>query len=342
MERFVFIAAVTFAIIFGVVALVGGGHLNVGRGAFNIEFDGDGFRQDPVVETAPGRMEAQAFVGDELRLKHAAARVTITPEDRQDFLIEIDNPGHAPMPEVTTADGHVIIDGRLAGRIDNCLSDGGVDLRGYGDVAGADLPRINIRAPRRLVVSLGEGSSTEIGATEALELDFSGCGTATLADVAGALELDVAGSGQVRAGAARSLSADVAGSGDIVVGAITEGAEIDIAGSGTVTIANLAGPLSSDGAGSGDVIVQGGAITTAKIDLAGSGQVNIAASVQRLEVSILGSGGVDVAGDVGDIEADIAGSGSVTARTVTGAVTKDVLGSGDVRVSGERLPQNAP
>ena len=335
MERFVFIAAVTFAIIFGVVALVG-------HGDFNIEIDGDGFRQDPVVETAAGRMEAQAFAGDELRLKHAAARVTITPEDRQDFLIEIDNPGHAPMPTVTTADGHVIIDGRLAGRIDNCLSEGGVDLRGYGDVAGADLPRINIRTPRRLVVSLGEGSTTEIGATEALDIDFSGCGTATLADVAGMLNLDIAGSGQVHAGAARTLNADVAGLGDVVVAAIADGADIDIAGSGTVTIASLVGPLTSDGAGSGDVNVQGGAITTAKIDLAGSGQINIAASVQRLEVSLLGSGGVDVVGEVGDIEADIAGSGNVTARTVTGHINKDVLGSGDVRVGGERLPQNAP
>ena len=335
MERFVFIAAVTFAIIFGVVALVG-------HGDFNIEVDGGGFRQDPVVETAPGRMQAQAFVGDELHLKHAAARVIITPEDRQDFLIEIDNPGHAPMPTVTTADGHVIINGHLAGRIDNCLSEGGADLRGYGDVAGADLPRITIRAPRRLVLSLGEGSTTEIGATEALEIDFSGCGTANAADVAGALDLDVAGSGQIRAGAARSLNADVAGSGDIVVGAIAEGADIDIAGSGTVTIASLTGPLTSDGAGSGDVVVQGGAVTTAKIDLAGSGQVNLAASVQRLEVSLLGSGGVDVAGEVGDIEAEIAGSGSVTAWSVTGHINKDVIGSGDVRVGGERSPQNAP
>ncbi len=329
MERFVFVAAVTFAIIFGIGAMFGGGH-------FNFEFDGDegGFTMAPVVATAPGRMETQVFQGDELRVKHTAARIVITPEDRQDFLIEIDNPGRTPMPTITTDDGHVVIDGQLRGRIDNCLSEGGVDLKGYGDIAGTDLPRISIRAPRALVMSLGEGSTTEIGPSQALDFDFSGCGSATLADVAGVLDLDVAGSGQIRAGAAQSLNADVAGSGDVVIASVTDGADIDIAGSGTVTITSLNGPLTADGAGSGNVSIQGGAVTMAKIDLAGSGQVDIAASVQRLEVSIVGSGGVDIAGEVGDIEAEIAGSGSVNARAVTGNIRKEVLGSGDVRVGG--------
>ncbi len=335
MERFVFIAAVTFAIIFGVVALVGQGH-------FNIEIDGEGFRQDPVVETAPGRMEAAAFAGDELRLKHTSARVTITPEDRQDFLIEIDNPGRAPMPEVTSADGHVVIDGRLAGRIDNCLSEGGVDLRGYGDIAGADLPRIIIRAPRRLVVSLGEGGTTEIGATEALDIDFTGCGTATLADVAGVLDVDISGSGQVRAGAVQSLNADLSGSGDMFAAVVAVGADVDSSGSGDLTISSMGGPLTAVGSGSGNLTVQGGSISVAKIDLDGSGDVEIAAAVQRLEASLSGSGSVDVAGVVGDLEAEIDGSGSITARAVTGNVQREVSGSGDVRVGGEGLPQNAP
>jgi hypothetical protein len=325
MERFVFVAAVTFAIIFGVVAWLGNGH-------FNIDIDGDGFGVAPVVETAAGRMEAEAFAGDNLRVRYAAARITITPEDRQDFLIEIDNPGRAPMPLVSVDEGRVTVDGQLRGRVGNCREGGGAELRGYGELAVEDLPQINIRAPRTLNVSLGSGSTTGIGPSQELNLDISGCGTATIGDVAGEFEVDVAGSGDVRAGAAQSFRADIAGSGDVVVGAVANGADIDIAGSGTVTIASLTGSLSADSAGSGSVTVQGGAITVANIDLAGSGGVEIAATVQTLKVAIVGSGDVDVEGQVGDIEADIAGSGGVSASAVTGNVRKEVLGSGDVRV----------
>lgn len=331
MERFVFVAAVTFAAIFGLAAAFGGGHLNVGHGNFNIEFDGDGMGMAPVVETAPGRMEAQAFQGDELRVKHAAARITISPEDRQDFLIEIDNPGRAPMPEVTARGGVVAIDGRLRGRIGNCREDG-VGLSGYGFVTEEEMPRISIRAPRRLTVAVSGASRTEIGATEALEADLSGCGETAVAEVAETLAIELSGSGDVRTGAAHALSAEVAGSGDILTGAVAAGANIAIAGSGAVTIASLTGPLAAEIAGSGSVAVNGGTISTAKIELAGSGDVGIAASVGRLEAEIAGSGDIDVDGEVGDIDAEIVGSGGVRARAVTGAIRKQVFGSGEVIV----------
>jgi hypothetical protein len=327
MERFVFIAAVTIAVIFGIAAVFGGPHLH---------FDVDGHTRGaaPVVEVSPGRMEAQAFTGDRLRIRYAAAQVVITPEERGDFQIEIDNSaGRAPMPTVSVDSGRIIIDGRLRGRVDDC-NNGGAELRGYGELSAEELPRITIRAPRSLLIDRGGAGTTEIGPAESVDLDFSGCGDVAMGDIAGALELDVAGSGQVRAGAARTLDVDLAGSGEVSVGAVAEGAEIDVAGAGTVTIASLAGDLSADGAGSGNVVVQGGAIGRASIDLAGSGDVDIAAPVRTLDVSIVGSGDVDVAAEVGDIEADIAGSGSVTARSVTGTIRKEVWGSGDVRVGG--------
>lgn len=335
MERFVFIAAVTFAIIFGVVAFLG-------HGNFGVHFDVDARGIAPVVATAPGRMEAQAFHGGELRVKHAAAHITITPEDRQDFLIEIDNPGRAPMPTVSTDEGRVTIDGQLRGRVDDCLEGGGADLRGYGELALADLPRITIRAPRAMDLDLSGGSTTEVGPAESMNLDLSGCGTATLGDVTGELAVDVAGSGTIQAGAARSLNADIAGSGRVVTGAIAEGADVDIAGSGEVIIASLIGPLGADGAGSGNVTVQGGQVSEANIDLAGSGGVDIAAPVERLEVSIMGSGSVDVQGVVGDLVAEVAGSGSVSARSVTGTQSREILGSGQVNIGAGESAQDAP
>ena len=328
MERFVFIAAVTIAVLFGIAAVFHGPHFN-----FGVDIDADGGTA-PVVGTTAGRLAPQAYQGSELRLKHLAAIVTITPEDRSDYLIEIDSPGGTPMPTVSAEEGRVVVDGQLRGRISHCNEDGSAALRGYDDITAANLPRINIRAPRTLSVARSGAGTTTIGASEALDLDLAGCSTVTAGDVAGEMKLDVSGSGDVRAGAARRLHADVAGSGEINVGAVAEGANVDIAGSGTVTVASVTGELHSDGAGSGDLHVRGGSLTLAKIDLAGSGGVDIAAPVQTLEVSIIGSGDVDVTDTVGDINADIIGSGDVTARAVTGAVHKDVQGPGDVRVGG--------
>jgi hypothetical protein len=333
MERFVFIAAVTFAIIWGIVAVVG-------RGDFGIHIDGDEFGGgvSPLVETAPGAMQAQPFAGSELRIRHAAANVTITPEDRQDFIIEITNPGRAPMPTVEADDGAVVINGQLRGRVDRCLDGGGAALDGYGELALADLPQITIRAPRSLNLELNGASTTSVAVADAVTLDLSGCGSVNVADVTNDLDVDLAGSGDVRAGAARRLTADVAGSGTLTVGAVAEQADVDLAGSGVVTIASISGGFSADGAGSGTVNVQGGAVTDAKIDLAGSGDVVIAAPVQRLNVSILGSGDVDVQGDVVDLDAEIAGSGSVTARAVTGSSQREVMGSGEVRIGTAQTP----
>ncbi|MGH6949730.1 MAG: GIN domain-containing protein [Vitreimonas sp.] len=328
MERFVFIAAVTIAILFGIGAVVGGPKFHWG----DVDFDGGAA---PVVATTAGRLEPQAHQGEDLSLRHLVAIVTITPEDRADYLVEIDSPGGTPMPTVSSSDGRVTVDGQLKGRISQCNEDGSADLRGYDDITYVNLPRVNIRAPRALRISRSGAGRTEIGPTETLTLELSGCGAVTAGDTAGALVLDVAGSGDVQAGAARRLNADVAGSADVVVGAVSEGADVDIAGSGSVTIASLNGELSADGAGSGQVSVGSGAITRANVDLAGSGGVDIAATVQTLNVSIVGSGDVDVASTVGDIEAEIAGSGSVKAQAVTGSVREESFGSGDVIIGGQ-------
>lgn len=343
MERFVFVAAIAMAIIFGIGAVFGGPNW------VHVDFDDDdgGRGIAPVLATSPGSMAAEVFPGGELRIRNIAAVVTITPEDRTDFSVEIDNnAGQLPMPTVTTENGRVLIDGQLRGRVRGCGEDLSANVRGYGDgeFASNEMPRITIRAPRALHLDRSGAGSTEIGATQSLELEVSGCSLTTAGDVAGDLNMDIAGSGNVNTGAAQSLDADIAGSADVVTGAIANGATIDIAGSGSVTMASLTGELNSDGAGSGSVTVQGGAITVASIDLAGSGDVTIAAAVQDLDVSIVGSGGVDVSAAVGNIDAEIAGSGSISAQSVTGSVRQEVWGSGEVDV-GERgapTPPSAP
>jgi len=343
MERFVFVAAIAIAIMFGAWAAFGGG---IGS-SFHVEWDDDdgGRGTAPVIATSPGSMAAEVFPGTELRIRNIAAIVTITPEDRTDFSVEIDNAaGQLPMPTVTADASRLIIDGQLRGRVRDCGDDGSANVRGYGDgeFEASELPRITIRAPRALHVDRSGAGSTDIGATQSLELEVSGCSTTTAADTAGELTLDIAGSGRVITGSALSLDADIAGSADVTTGAIASGASIDIAGSGSVTMASLTGDLNSDGAGSGDVRINGGAITVANIDLAGSGDVDIAATVQDLDVSIVGSGGVNVSAQVGNIDAEIAGSGSVSAPTATGSVRQEVWGSGSVEIGSRSAPATTP
>lgn len=328
MERFVFVAAVTVAIIFGVFAMFGGP-----RWHMSWDDDADARGVAPIVALAAGRAEPQNYSGESIRLRHVAAFVSVVPEDRTDVSVEIDNPGGAPMPAISSDDNRVIVDGQLRGRIQDCREDG-VELRGYGFVANEQLPRITIRAPRALSIGVSGAGRTEIGETQSLDLDFSGCGAARLATVLGDLNIDLSGSGEVRGAGAQSLDADVAGSGEIEVGPIANGADVSIAGSGSVAINGLTGALDVSGAGSGSLEVRGGEVTVANVDLAGSGDVTIRAPVQRLEASIVGSGDVQVTAAVGEVDAEIAGSGNVTVQSVTGNVRKQIMGSGDVTVGG--------
>lgn len=332
MERFVFVAAVTFAAIFAFAAMLGHGHFNVGDGEFNIEF-GDEGGVDEMVSAAPGRMETRVFEGEELILRHVAARVTITPEDRADFSIEIENPGRAPMPAVTAESGTVRINGQLRGRISECREAGGVKLEGYGELAAVDLPQIIIRAPRALRLSFGGAGTAQIGPSETLVLGASGCGSVTAGDVAGAIEVEQSGAGWVTAGAGRNLRLESTGAGHFSAGALAEGAEIGLTGAGDVTLASLRGALEIDSTGAGSITINGGAVTDAAIELSGAGGVDIAASVQRLNADIVGPGAVNVTATVGDVEAEIRGPGSVNLRAVSGRIIRqDVTGPGSLNV----------
>jgi hypothetical protein len=325
MERFVFVSAIILAACFGIAALVG----NSSHFSFSIDDEGG---SAPIVDVAAGSTQAQAYQGTELRLKHLAAIVTITPEDRTDFLIEINSPGGTPMPTVSAEEGRVVVDGQLRGRISGCADDGGASLRGYENVTVDQLPRITIRAPRTLTVARSGAGTTEIGSTETLALEIAGCGDATIGDVAGEFRLEAAGAGDVAAGAVRRVEADIAGAGDISVGAVAEAANVELAGAGTFTMASLTGELSLSSAGAGDVVISGGSLTRADIELAGAGNVRIAAPVQVLDVQIVGVSDVDVTGAVGDLDAEIAGPGNVTVGSVTGTLRQDIAGPGSVNV----------
>lgn len=342
MERAAIVVAVVVAILFAAA----------GAGAFH--FNGLNFRWTgaaaPQVEVAPGSLAAAVYAADSVDIRHAAAIVRVTPEDRADVEIAIENPGRTPMPAIRLAGSRLEVDGRLQGRILNCRGDGGVDLLGYGGVSAAELPVITLRVPRAVNLDVDGALTTEIAAADSVELDASGCGASTVADVTGLLRIDNSGSGRVNAGAAGSADLDLAGSGEVALGAVqgglrvdmagsakvraaaAGGLEADMAGSGEIDLTRLTGALNIDSAGSGDVAIGGGAATTVDISLAGSSSVRAPAlSAQRADIEIAGSGNVEL-GAVGDLDVEVMGSGNVRVASVSGRNRQSIMGSGDVTI----------
>lgn len=108
------------------------------------------------------------------------------------------------------------------------------------------------------------------------------------------LDLNIAGSGDIKLAAVKSdkIDATVTGSGDIIFNGESEGREIEILV-----------------AGSGDVIASDFAAEVAYIKIAGSGNCEVNAS-KFLEVNVYGSGDVKYIGEP-DIKSSIAGSGRI-------------------------------
>ncbi|MDX2236634.1 MAG: DUF2807 domain-containing protein [Hyphomonadaceae bacterium] len=320
------------ALVFGVILAIGFAVWGLAERTGGVSFRIGGLHEEPIHEVAQGVFSGGRFPGGTVRIRNSAAIVRILPEDRSDITVDIDNPGDVPMPVVSTRDGDVVIDGRLGGRIDDCLDEGGALLDGYGLVAMERLPVITLRTPRRLDLTVDGAVAAEIGALEAADLTFSGCSGGAVGDVAGALDMVLAGSGDVRVGAAQTVEVRIAGAGSVALGAVREALDAVIAGSGNLTAASLEGRLEARSAGSGSAEIQGGRISDADISIAGSGDITVRAPIQRLDASIVGSGDIEVTAPVGDLDVDIAGSGAVRAPTVTGERSLNTIGSGRLEV----------
>ncbi|MGO4409217.1 MULTISPECIES: GIN domain-containing protein [unclassified Brevundimonas] len=277
---------------------------------------------------------AQPAAAQDAEIRNAVARVIVIPEDRSDIAVEITR-GSADLPQLTVErrGNKVRVDGGLGRRrglfqisndsIRNCNSgpaDGRqpgegatVEVNGMGRIRLEDAPLIVLRTPRDVDVSAGSGVYGAIGrGARSVDLGSGGCGTWTVANVDGRLEIGLGGSGIVRAGASRSLEASVGGSGSILAG-VTGDLEANVGGSGNIVVAAVNGAADVSIGGSGDVTIRGGRAT-------------------KLEVAIAGSGNVRFDGTAISLEASIAGSGDVRVAEVTGPVSRSIVGSGEVRI----------
>ena len=261
-----------------------------------------------------------AASAQELEVEHAAARLVVIPEARTDVQVTV-TPGRAGLPPLQVErrrDGSVEIDGGLERRIQGCsnLERGGanqatVRVRGVGNVRAADLPVITARVPLDADVSAGGAVFGTVGRTRSLDLAVASCGDWSVANVAGALQISAAGSGDVVTGTSAGAEVSLAGSGDVRLGAVAGRLRASIAGWGDVRAVSVAGSLNASIAGSGDVIVDSGRTGPVSASIVGSGDVRLAGAAQSVSASIMGSGDVRVGQVLGPVNRSVMGSGQV-------------------------------
>ena len=277
-------------------------------------------------------------------IKDAVARVVIVPEARSDVKVSFKTT-NASLPLTVRVDGDkTIVDGDLdgplgKGRIRNCRSINGVasvDVSGVGKVAWEDMPQVVIQVPMDASVSAGGAVFGSVGRSTSLKLSNAGCGDWTVANVEGAMSLNLAGSGDVKAGSAGSadikvagsgdvattgvrgkLTTNVAGSGDLVSGPVGGGLVIRIAGSGYVDVASVSGDMDVNIAGSGDAVIRGGKAGAVSVSIAGSGEVQFAGAATTVSARVAGSGDIRVASVGGDVKKSVIGSGDVVVGPFT-------------------------
>jgi hypothetical protein len=248
-------------------------------------------------------------------IRRAVARVTVIPEARSDVAVTVVRTNPKFPLHISRRGQDVFIDGGLRWRGANCRTMFGhrrVTVWGLGSVSYEDMPQLVIHTPMNVRMSASDAVYGVIGRADSATLANAGCGDWTVANVAGPATLRLAGSGDVRAGSARSADVRVSGSADVTFTHLDGGMTSATAGSGDIRVASLDGPLNVRIAGSGDVVAQRGQVSNMDVSIMGSGDVKFHGVAQNLTAAVAGSGDVVVGHVTGQVTKRIAGSGSVT------------------------------
>lgn len=305
-----------------------------------------------------GPAAAERYGATGVTVQHAAVVIQVIPENRTDVDVTVSAGTRLAAPTVSIANGRVVIDGGLRNRLRGCRTNmtgvTQVRVEGEGHVPRDQLPRVTIRTPRTLDLTVGGSSFTTVGASNGGRAAFTGCGDATLAASNGTLDLSLTGSGDVRAEAVTGdLEASMTGSGDLEIASATGAASLRITGSGDLTIGTVGGAVDARMTGSGDLQV-GDIGAGARLALTGSGDLETGAVRGSLTAELTGSGGVDVRSVEGaTVALRVTSSGSMNVRGgraerltvrndgsggvrfagVAGVADLDLRGSGDIYVA---------
>jgi hypothetical protein len=284
---------------------------------------------------------ADSYRASGARLEYVAADVAVIPEDRADVDVSIAATSRLPAPTVRVDGNRVVIDGGLRNRLQGCTSTLGggerVRIRGIGAVGRADLPRITLRVPRTLDLSIGGAAFTNIGASGGGSVAHNGCGSTDIADVSGALDVALNGSGDVEVTrVAGALHAELNGSGSLGVTRADADAELRLNGSGDLRTGDVRGDVDGLLAGSGNLRV--GNARNALLRLNGSGDVQIGDVAGTLDARLGGSGGIRMGSAGQGARIALNGSGDVDAGDVRGALRADLSGSGSIDIASVQGP----
>lgn len=322
-----------------------------------------------------GQAAAETFNTNSVVVEDAAANIEIIPEDRSTIDVVVQAGGRVRAPSVRMDGDHVRIDGGL--QLNGCRSNGTttrVNVRGVGWVNQTDLPRITIRTPRTLNVSMGGATFARVGASRGGAVSMTGCGDADVAAVTGDLRAALTGSGDIevqevsgalsaaltgsgdlsvtRAGGDATLrlsgSGDLrvgpvggnldgrlTGSGDLAAGDLGGGADLTLTGSGDVRVGAVRGALTAQLTGSGDVVARSVDGPSASLRSNSSGDITVQGGrVVRLNVRAGGSGGVRFLGAAESSEVEVRGSGDVTVADAGRLESLVDSGSGSIRIVG--------
>jgi hypothetical protein len=282
---------------------------------------------------------AETYAGSAIEVRHAAAVLDVVTEDRANVDVTVTAGARIAAPTVRVENNKIVIDGDLRGRLHGCSSGlNGVRVRvaRLGNVRREDLPRITIRAPRTLDLSIGGAVFSNVGASRGGEITAAGCGDTEIGDANGPLDLTLAGSGDMTAGeVSGALTATLAGSGSLRVGGADGGAVLRLNGSGDLNGGDITGALDARLAGSGSLragTVEG----DTRLMLNGSGDLVTGPVRGALSADLNGSGSLSVASVMGDsVALNLSSSGDVLVRAgATQQLTARNSGSGSVRFAG--------
>jgi len=181
-----------------------------------------------------------------------------------------------------------------------------------------DDDKVNVYITVKDIEALSVGGSGDIiGETKItsreLNLNVSGSGTMKVeVDVAGPLEADVSGSGNVEVrGKCNSFDSDVSGSGKVILSInVAQNADFGVSGSGKIQASGTAAEVKASISGSGKVLAANLETNRCEVRISGSGDVEINVK-NELDANISGSGSVSYKGNPSKVNSHASGSGSV-------------------------------
>lgn len=170
----------------------------------------------------------------------------------------------------------------------------------------------------------------KLGDTGAAELSISGSGDLTMGS-AKDTRLSISGSGDVQARGFGNTIGKINGSGDLDVSTISGAAEFSINGSGDADIDDINGNLEYTARGSGDLYVRTLKANSVNVRLHGSGDFTTKyGRIQKLDIKAGGSSSVKVGGEIIDARLRAGGASDITVTQPSGKTDARDSAAGDI------------